>query len=70
MNAYKDALNNILDIEKVEIANDQQYKLVINGNPIDINSNHNYILFTKNENEIALYKRDKNAYCMFIKIVD
>ena len=57
----KDALKNYLTVE----ASNDLYKSVINGVKINYETDEDYILFTKEDNPICLYKKDNDKFRMF-----
>ena len=57
-------LENVLDLKIVELEDDL-YKKVINGNKLELDYS-GYVLFKKNNNDIALYLFENNLGCLKI----
>lgn len=57
-----------LDVEIVSVTPELHHR-VINGSKINYETNREFILFTNGDNNIALYKKDKDIYRMFIKLI-
>lgn len=60
-------IEDILDVEIIEL-NDKLEHKVINGVKLEYNLEKDYILFKKNNEEIALYKKDNEYYKMYLKM--
>jgi len=60
-------INDFMDCKILELT-DELYKKVINGNKINIKENDQYVLFTKNNMEIALYQKEEDCYSCVLMI--
>ena len=58
-------VDDVLDIEIVE-TDDELYKQVSNGVKLDSTYNKEFILFKHNGNNVSLYRKKEDKYCMFI----
>ncbi|MCH5166283.1 MAG: tRNA pseudouridine(55) synthase TruB [Erysipelotrichales bacterium] len=61
-------LKYLLDVEEIEL-DEELFKKIINGQKFDYKSQKDFLLFTKNNEEVALYKKDNDIYRMFIKLI-
>ena len=62
-------LKNILDEDTFLEVDDKKYKEISNGVVQAVNFDKTLVCFTYNEKEVALYKKEKNHYKMFIKLI-
>ena len=60
-------ISDFMECKTLEL-NDGLYKKVINGNKINIKENDQYILFTQNNKEIALYQKEKDCYISLLML--
>lgn len=65
-------IDNVLDLDIIDIdKNKDIYKRVINGIKFDLNiSSKPFVLFKRDNEKIAIYKRESDYYRMFIKLED
>lgn len=58
------SLTNALDYYKIEINDESLLKKILNGMPLILNDylNNNFLAFTKNNNLIAIYKKENNKF--------
>lgn len=65
-------IDKVLDLDIIDIDKNQDiYKRVINGIKFDLNiSSKPFVLFKRNNEKIAIYKRESDYYRMFIKLED
>lgn len=61
-------IEDCLDVEVIE--DYSELKVIRNGGQIKYDSNKEYLLFTLDGNEVALYKKDNDIYHMCIKLED
>lgn len=62
-------LKNILNKDAFVKVDEKQYKEIINGVKQVVDLDGELICFTHNNEEIALYKKEKDHYKMFIKLI-
>lgn len=65
-------IDKVLDLDIIDIDKNQDiYKRVINGIKFDLNiSSKPFVLFKRDNEKIAIYKRESDNYRMFIKLED
>lgn len=65
-------IDKVLDLDIIDIDKNQDiYKRVINGIKFDLNiSSKPFVLFKRDNEKIAIYKRESDYYRMFIKLED
>ncbi len=63
------SLEETLDIETIKLTDTNLKKQIENGSKLKLNNKSNYILFTYDSTDIALYKKDNDIYRMFIKLI-
>ena len=62
-------IRDVLNLREYNL-NDEEYIKIKNGNPIKLNYNDEYILFTYNKEDIALYQKDNDTYKCLIMLKD
>ena len=62
-------IRDVLNLREYNL-NDEEYFKIKNGNPIKLNYSDEYILFTYNREDIALYQKDNDIYKCLIMLKD
>ena len=62
-------IRDVLNLREYNL-NDEEYIKIKNGNPIKLNYSDEYILFTYNKEDIALYQKDNDTYKCLIMLKD
>ena len=62
-------IRDVLNLREYNL-NDEEYIKIKNGNPIKLNYSDEYILFTYNKEDIALYQKENDIYKCLIMLKD